>query len=79
MDYINLEEHPLPITLSDKALGRHQQTIKKQVNNVIIKMSWEERDKKETGKMDEMENDELATLISVMPNLACKKSPSKPD
>ena len=79
MDYINLEAHPLPITLSDKALGRHQQTIKKQVNNVIIKMSWEERDKKETGKMDEMENDELATLISVMPNLACKKSPSKPD
>jgi len=31
-----------PITLADTALGRHQQIIKRQVNNVVTKMSWKE-------------------------------------
>ena len=33
-----------PITLADTALGRHQQTVKKQVTNVITKKLWNERE-----------------------------------
>ena len=33
-----------PIPLADTALGRLQQIIKRQVNNVGTKMSWEERE-----------------------------------
>ena len=33
-----------PITLADTALGRHQQIIKRQVNNVVTKIAWEERE-----------------------------------
>ncbi len=33
-----------PITLADTALGRHQQIIKRQVNNLVTKMLREERE-----------------------------------
>ncbi len=81
MDYINLEAHPLPITLSDKALGRHQQTIKRQEYNVITKMSLDEGEelRKKLKEMNEMDEEVHMPLISAMPNLACKKSPSKPN
>ena len=81
-DEINLAKlTSQPITLADTALGRHQQTIKRQVNNVITKMSQDERDKlrKKLNQMDEMDEDKHSPLISVMPNLACKNSPTKPE
>ena len=70
-----------PITLADTALGRHQQTIKKQVTNVITKMSWNEREelRKRLEKMDEMEEEEQSPVVSVMPNLDSVKSQSKHD
>ena len=71
-DEINLAKlTSQPITLA-------QQTIKRQVNNVITKMSQDERDelRKKLDQMDEMDEDEHSPLISVMPNLACKKSPT---
>ena len=70
-----------PITLADTALGRHQQTKKRQVNNVITKMSQDEREelRKKLKEMDKMDEEDHPCLISVMPNLACKKSPTKPD
>ena len=44
-DEVNLSKlESKPITLADTALGRHQQIIKRQVNNVVTKMSWEERE-----------------------------------
>jgi hypothetical protein len=70
-----------PITLADTALGRHQQVIKRQVSNVVTKMSREERDdlRKKLEKMDEMEEEDHSPLISVFPKLDCEKSPSKPE
>ena len=70
-----------PITVADTALGRHEETIKRQVKNVVTKMSREERQelRKKLEEMDEMEEEEHSPLISVMPNLACKKSPTKPE
>ena len=49
-----------PITLADTALGRHQQVIKRQVNNVVTKMSWEEREdlRKKREKKNEKEEEE---------------------
>ena len=46
-----------PITLADTALGRHEQTIKRQVKCVVTKMSWEERRelRKKLEEMDEKE------------------------
>ena len=69
-----------PITLADTALGRHQQSIKRQVNNVVAKMTREEREvlRKKMEKMDEKEEEEHAPLISVMPKLEAEKSPLKP-
>ena len=32
------------VTLVDTAVGRHQQVIKRQVNNVVTKILWEERE-----------------------------------
>ena len=51
-DAINLTTlTSLPIIFADTALGRHQQTKKKQVNNVLTKISQEENQvEKETGK-----------------------------
>jgi Zn-dependent M16 (insulinase) family peptidase len=70
-----------PFTLADTALGRHQQIIKRQVNNVFTKMSQEERKdlRKKLEKMDEKNEEEHSPLISVLPKLAGEKSPSKPD
>ena len=70
-----------PITLADTALGRHQQIIKKQVTNVITKMSWDEREelRKKLEKMDEMEEEEQSPVVFVMPNLDRVKSQSKHD
>ena len=70
-----------PITLADTAMGRHQQVIKRQVSNVVTKMSREEREdlKKKLKKMDEMEEEDHSPIISVLPKLGGKKSPSKPD
>ena len=79
-DEINLAKlTSQPITIADTALGRHQQTIKRQVNNVITKMSQDEREelRKKLKEMDKMDEEEHSPLISVMPNLACKKSPSQ--
>ena len=69
-----------PITLADTALGRHQQSIKRQVNNVVAKMTREEREvlRKKMEKMDEKEEEEHAPLILVMPKLEVEKSPLKP-
>ena len=55
--------------------------MKRQVNNVITKMSQDEREelRKKLKEMDKMDEEERSPLISVMPNLACKKSPTKPD
>ncbi len=81
-DEINLAKlTSQPITLADTALGRHQQTIKRQVNNNITKMSQDEREelRKKLKEMDKMDEEEHSPLISVMRNLGCKKSPTKPD
>ena len=69
-----------PITLADTALGRHQQSIKRQVNNVVAKMTRAEREvlRKKMEKMDEKKEEEHAPLISVMPKLEAEKSPLKP-
>ncbi len=69
-----------PFTLADTALGRHQQIIKRQANNVITNMLWEEREdlRKNLEKMAEKEEEEHSPLILVMPKLAAEKSPSKP-
>jgi Zn-dependent M16 (insulinase) family peptidase len=66
--------------LADIALGRHQQIIKRHVNNFITKISREEREdvRKKLEKMDEKEEQEHSPLISVMPILAVEKSPWKP-
>ncbi len=69
-----------PITLADTALGRHQQTTKRQLNNVVTKILREEREdlRKKLEKMDEKEEGEHSVLILVMPKLSGDKSPSKP-
>ena len=44
-DELNLSQlTSRPITLADTALGRHQQVIKRQVSNVVTKMSRGERE-----------------------------------
>jgi len=70
----------MPITLADTALGRHEQTIKRQVKYVVTKMLREERkeSRKKLEEMNEMEGRAL-TINFVMPNLACEMSPSKAD
>ena len=70
-----------PITLADTALERHQQIIKRQVDNVVTKISWEEREesRNQMEQMDGLKKEEHSPLISAMPYLACKKAPSKPD
>ena len=47
-------------TLAGTVLWMHRQTVKKQVNNVMTKMSWEEREemKSQLGKMNQMEEDQ---------------------
>ncbi len=69
-----------PIILADTALGRHQQTIKRQVINVVTKMSRRERKdlRKKLEKMDEDEEEEHSAIISVMPKVSGEKSTSKP-
>jgi Zn-dependent M16 (insulinase) family peptidase len=59
-----------PIKTGDKALGRHQEVIKRQVSNVITKMSKEERSELKR-KLESMEEnpDSPEVKISVMPNL----------
>jgi len=70
-----------PITLADTALGRHQQIIKKQVTNVITKMSRDEREelRKKLEMMDEMEEEVQSSVVSVMSNLDSVESQSKHD
>jgi hypothetical protein len=55
--------------------------IKRQVSNVINKMSQEEREdlRKKLEKMDEMEEEDHSSFILVLPKLDGEKSPSKPD
>ena len=69
-----------PIILADTALGRHQQTIKRQVINVVTKMLRRERKdlRKKLEKMDEDEEEEHSAIISVMPKVSGEKSTSKP-
>ena len=43
-DEMNLTKLTFQPTLAGTVLWMHRQTIKKQVNNVITKMSWEERE-----------------------------------
>ena len=60
-DVLNLSQlTSRPMTLADTALGRHQQVIKRQVSNVVIKMLQEEREdlRKKLEKMDEMEEED---------------------
>ena len=59
-DELNLTKLTFQSTLAGTVLRMHRQTIKKQVNNVITKMSWEEREelKSQQGKMNQMEEDE---------------------
>ena len=59
-----------PIEIGDTALGRHQEVIKRQVSNVITKMSKEERSELK-HKLESMEEnpDSPEVKISVMPNL----------
>ncbi len=61
------------ITFADAALGRYEQTIKRQVKNVATKVLCGERQelRKKLDEMDEMEEEGHSPLISVMPNLAC--------
>ena len=44
MDEMNLTKLTFQPTLAGTAVQMHQQTIKKRVNNVITKMSWEGRE-----------------------------------
>ena len=43
-DEMNLTKLTFQPTLAGTVLRMHRQTIKKQVNNAITKMSWEERE-----------------------------------
>ena len=57
---INLTKLTIQPTLAGALLRMHRQTMKKQVNNVITKMSWEEREDmtSKPGKMNQMEGEE---------------------
>jgi hypothetical protein len=59
-----------PITMGDTASGRHQEVIKRQVSNVITKMSKEER-RELKRKLESMEEypDSPEVNITVMPNV----------
>ena len=63
-----------PIILADTTLGRHQQIIKRQVNNVVTKISREEREdlRQKLEKMDEKEEEAHSPLISVLPKWQAK-------
>ena len=69
-----------PITLSDMALGRRQLIIKSELNNVVTKMSREEREdsRKKLEKINEMDYKEHSPLILLLREFQAKKSPSKP-
>ena len=60
-------------------IGRHWQ-IKKDYD-IVTKVMQEEREdfRKQLEKMDELEEEENSPSISVMSNLACKKSQPKRD
>ena len=79
---MNLTKLTFQPTLAGTVLRMHRQTIKKQVNNAITKMSWEERDelKSQLGKMTQMGEDEHH-FFSATPSLEGEKSlfKSKPD
>ena len=62
-------------------MGRHQQIIKRQVNNAITKILQEEREvlRNMLEQMVEKEKEERPSLILALSKLAGKKSPSKPD
>ena len=57
------------VTLVDTAVGRHQQIIKRQVNNIVTKISREEREdlRQKLEKMNEKEEEAHSPLISVLP------------
>jgi hypothetical protein len=59
-----------PIEICDTALGRHRVVTKRQVRNVITKMSKEERSELKR-KLESMEEnpDSPEVKISLMPNL----------
>ncbi len=59
MDEINLLKLTFQPTLAGIVLRIHRQTIKKQVNNVTTKMSWEEREEltSQLGNNNQMEED----------------------
>ena len=59
-DEMNLTKLTFQPTLAGTVLWMHRQTIKKQVNNVITKMSREEREelKSKLGKMIQIEEEE---------------------
>ena len=62
-----------PIKMGDTALGRHQEVIKRQVDNVITKMSKKERGELKRKLESMEEKDDSPEDISVMPN-SCTKS-----
>jgi hypothetical protein len=69
-----------PITIGDTALGRHHKVIKRQVSNIITKMSKEERSELKR-KLEQMEDegDSQEGSITVMPNVDAKIPPPNPD
>ena len=66
---------------STKGAKASKQTIKRQVNTVITKISKNESEelRKKLKEMDEIDEEEHSPLVSVIRNLAFKKSPTKPD
>ena len=67
------------IKMGDTALGRHQEMIKRQVGNVINKMSKEER-RELKRKLESMEEKEDSPeVISVMPNSCMEMPPETQD
>ncbi len=68
-----------PIKIGDTALGRHQQVIKREVSNVIIKMSKEERSELK-HMLESMEENPYSPEIEIsgIPNLYIRKSPAQP-
>jgi hypothetical protein len=68
------------ITMGDTALGRHQEVIKRQISDVISKMSKEERSelKHKLESMDKTK-DSSEVNISVMPNFQTEISEAAQD
>jgi hypothetical protein len=69
-----------PIIIGDTALGRHQEVIKRQVSNVIRKMSKTERSELKR-KLEQMEDegDSPDVSITVMPNVNTEIIPPNSD